>query len=248
MTPGPHEKTALRLGIIFVIWAVAWSFNPLDQKDWILENVLSALALLMLALTARRFPLSRISYFLIFVFLCLHEVGSHYTYALVPYNEWSEAILGRSINSIFGFGRNHYDRLVHFSYGLLLAYPIRELFYRVADVKGFWGHFLPLDITMSTSMLYELIEWGAAELFGGDLGAAYLGTQGDVWDAHKDMGLASLGALIAMIITALINSRLQRDFTQEFLASLRVKDRRPLGEDEIKRMIRVKRQDGDSVS
>ena len=98
----------------------------------------------------------------------------------------------------FAGGRNHFDRLVHFLYGLLLAYPIREMFLRIGNVRGFWGYFLPLDLTMSTSMLYELIEWAAAELIGGDLGAAYLGTQGDVWDAHKDMALASMGALIAM--------------------------------------------------
>ena len=77
------------------------------------------------------------------------------------------------------------------------------MFLRIGNVRGFWGYFLPLDLTMSTSMLYELIEWAAAELVGGDLGAAYLGTQGDVWDAHKDMALASLGALIAMTVTAL---------------------------------------------
>jgi putative membrane protein len=83
---------------------------------------------------------------------------------------------------------------------------------------------------MSTSMLYELIEWGAAEFFGGELGAAYLGTQGDVWDAHKDMALASLGALLAMVITALINRRLQRDFAFEWAESIRIKRKRPIGE------------------
>jgi len=122
---------------------------------------------------------------------------------------------------------------VHFSYGLLLAYPIREMFLRIGNVRGFWGYFLPLDLTMSTSMLYELIEWGAAEYFGGDLGQAYLGTQGDVWDAHKDMALASLGALIAMFITALVNWRMQRDFAAEWAESIRVKRRKPLGEEAI---------------
>jgi putative membrane protein len=106
---------------------------------------------------------------------------------------------------------------------LLLAYPIRELFLRIANVRGFWGYFLPLDLTMSTSMIYELIEWGAAEVLGGDLGAAYLGTQGDIWDAHKDMALASLGALIAMTVTALVNRHLQRDFALEWSESIRVK-------------------------
>jgi putative membrane protein len=136
-----------------------------------------------------------------------------------------------------GWERNHFDRSVHFLYGLLLAYPVREVFLRVADVRGFWGYFLPLDLTMSTSMMFELFEWGAAELVGGDLGMAYLGTQGDVWDAHKDMALASLGALIAMSLTAAINVRLQRDFAREWADSLRVKRVEPLGEYELRNML-----------
>jgi putative membrane protein len=86
-------------------------------------------------------------------------------------------------------------------------------------------------------MIYELVEWGAARLLGGDLGMAYLGTQGDVWDAHMDMALASLGALIAMSVTALININLQRDFAKEWNESLRIKGRFPLGEDQIRRFL-----------
>lgn len=206
--------------------------------DWLLENALVAVFLLAIAIGTRRFPLSRVSYTLIFLFLCLHETGAHWTYSEVPYNEWTRAIFGTSLNEMLGWQRNHFDRLVHFSYGLLLAYPIREIFLRVADVRGFWGYALPLDVTMSTSMLYELIEWAAAAGFGGELGVAYLGTQGDVWDAHKDMALASLGALVAMVVTAAINARLQRDFAREFWDSLRVKNPEPLGEEAIARMLR----------
>ncbi|MCP4727581.1 MAG: DUF2238 domain-containing protein, partial [bacterium] len=150
----------------------------------------------------------------------------------------------RTLNSIFGLERNHYDRLVHFNYGLLLAYPIFEIFHRIAHVRGFWAYFLPLDITMSTSMLYELIEWGAALVVGGELGQAYLGTQGDIWDAHKDMGLASLGALIAMVITIGISKYLQEDFVQEWRKSLSVKERRPLGEYIIKKLLKDRKQAG----
>jgi putative membrane protein len=164
-------------------------------------------------------------------------VGSHYTYAEVPYDQWFQSLTGTTINELFGWERNHFDRLVHFSYGLLLAYPIREMFLRVVNVKGFWGYFLPLDLTMSTSMLYELVEWAVAIVLGGDLGMAYLGTQGDIWDAHKDMALASLGALIAMIIVVMINRAIQRDFAQEWVDSLKVKHQAPLGEDEIARMM-----------
>jgi putative membrane protein len=206
---------------VYAAWWVAMAIKPLDRSDWLLENVLVILAVGLLVGTYKSFPLSRVSYTCIFIFLMLHTLGSHYTYAKVPYQEWFP---------IFEGGRNHFDRLVHLMYGLLLAYPIREMFLRIGNVRGFWGYFLPLDLTMSTSALYELIEWGAAEFFGGELGAAYLGTQGDVWDAHKDMLLASIGALIAMVVTALINRHMQRDFANEWADSIRVKRKRPLGE------------------
>lgn len=222
--------------IYFVVWTVL-AINPSHRTDWMLENVLVVFAVIAVASTYRIFPLSRISYFLLFLFLCLHAIGAHYTYAEVPYQEWLHRI-GVATDTD---GRNHFDRLVHFSYGLLLAYPIREMFIRIATVRGFWGYFLPLDLTMSTSMLYELTEWGAAELFGGDLGIAFLGVQGDVWDAHKDMALASIGALIAMSVTAAINYSIQRDFAEEWADSLRIKSRKPLGEREIKRLLRKRR-------
>lgn len=232
-----HRAYLLVLAIIFAIEWIFLAISPHDRADWALENVLVVVFVILLAATYRNFPLSRISYTLIFVFLMLHEVGAHYTYSRVPYDEWTQGLFGFSLNALLGFERNNFDRLIHFCYGLLLAYPIREVFIRVAEAKGFWGYFLPLDLTMSTSMMFELFEWGAAELFGGDLGMAYLGTQGDIWDAHKDMALASLGALIAMTLTAMINIRLQRDFAKEWNESLAVKGRLPLGEDEIKRLM-----------
>ena len=216
------------LAIVYAIWWALMAISPNDRSDWLLENVLVFAAVGVLVYTHKAFPLSRVSYTCICVFLALHALGAHYTYAEVPYQDWLPFLAG---------GRNQFDRLVHFSYGLLLAYPIREMFLRIGNVRGFWGYFLPLDLTMSTSMLYELIEWGAAEAFGGDLGAAYLGTQGDVWDAHKDMALASLGALIAMLITAAVNRRMQRDFANEWAESIRVKRKKPLGEDAIVKSI-----------
>ncbi|MCE7903725.1 MAG: DUF2238 domain-containing protein [Gammaproteobacteria bacterium PRO9] len=228
-----HRKYVLTLLALLILLWLPLAVDPFDRKDWLLENVLLALALVLLVSTYRRFPLSRASYTLIFLFLCLHTVGAHYTYAEVPYDEAWRALTGRSFNELVGWQRNNFDRVVHFSYGLLLAYPVREMFLRVAGVRGFWGYFLPLDLTMSTSMLYELVEWGAAELFGGDLGIAYLGTQGDVWDAQKDMALASLGALLCMCIVAWINSRIRRDFAREWNESLRVKNAQPLGEYEF---------------
>lgn len=233
-----HRRYLLILAIVYLAVWIGLAIDPSYRHNWMLENALVVVFVALMALSYKRLVLSRNSYTLIFLFLCLHAVGAHYTYAEVPYNAWFGGVAGKTLNEVMGWERNHFDRLVHFSYGLLLAYPVREMFLRVANVRGFWGYFLPLDLTMSTSMMFELFEWGAAEAFGGDLGMAYLGTQGDMWDAHKDMALASLGALIAMIITASINAYLKRDFAREWIESLRVKHERPLGEDEIARMLR----------
>lgn len=236
MTARPRRYLLVLTAIFAIEWIIL-AIDPVDRWDWALENALVAVFAIVLLVSYRRLMLSKLSYTLIFVFLCLHEIGAHYTYSQVPYDVWFEALTGSTLNGLLGWERNHFDRLVHFLYGLLLAYPVREIFLRVANVRGFWGYFLPLDLTMSSSMIFELFEWGAAELVGGDLGMAYLGTQGDVWDAHKDMALASVGALAAMVATAIINIRLQRDFAREWAESLRVKRAEPLGEHEIKRLL-----------
>lgn len=239
-----NRQWFLVLGTFFLLVWAALAVAPLDRKDWALENALVILIVPVLVLSRKQLPLSRISYTTIFLFLCLHEVGAHYTYAKVPYDVWFNGLTGSTLSGLLGFERNHYDRLVHFSFGLLLAYPIREVFLRVADVRGVWGYYLPLDVTMATSMLFELFEWGAAELFGGDLGVAYLGTQGDVWDAHKDMALAMFGAVITMLLTAAVNVALQRDFARELADSLKVKRHAPLGEEEIAKMLQERHDHG----
>jgi putative membrane protein len=225
------------LGVLLAAQFVVLGWNPVSRSTWALENALSVALVAALALSHRAFPLSRLSTLLLFAFLTLHGIGAHYTYSLVPYDELWRAVSGASLNDALGLERNHYDRLVHFCYGLCFAYPIRELFLRVADVKGVWGYLLPLDVTMSTSMIYELIEWGAAVTFGGDLGQSYLGTQGDVWDAHKDMALATLGAVVAIAITFAVNAALRRDFARELAESVRVKHPEPLGEEALDRLL-----------
>jgi len=233
-----HKNYFLTLSLIFLVEFIILSISPHDRSDWMLENFLVVIFAIIMVLSYRKFPLSRISYTLIFIFMILHEIGAHYTYALVPYDELLMSYFNFSLNEFMGWERNHFDRLVHFMYGLLLAYPVKELYCRVAKAEGFWGYFFPLELTMAASMTYELIEWGASVVFGGDLGMAYLGTQGDIWDAHKDMALASLGALIAMTITLLINMRIQKDFKEEWKSSLSIKSNVPLGEDEISRLIK----------
>lgn len=231
MTARRPTRYPLALLALFLAFATALGIRPWYRDDWLLENVLTVVGLAILVLSYRRMPLSRLSYTLIFVFLVLHEVGSHYTYSKVPYDAWFERLTGEPLSPRLGLTRNHYDRLVHFAYGLLMAYPFRELFVRVAEARGFWGYFLPLDVVLSSSLAYELIEWGAASIMANEeLGQAYLGMQGDVWDAHKDMLLAAAGAVLALVVIAAVQRALDRDFQREWAESLRVKDPRPLSE------------------
>ncbi len=233
-----HQRYFLILSVIFLVEFLILAIFPYDRSDWALENVAVLIFAIIMAWTYKRFTFSRISYTFIFIFMCLHEIGAHYTYSRVPYDVFLIRHFGFSLNENMGWTRNHYDRLVHFLYGLFMAYPFREVYCRITYGKGFWGYFFPLLFTIAASFTFELFEWVAAEIFGGELGMAFLGTQGDVWDAHKDMGLAALGAVVAMIITAGINIQLQKNFFREWKNSLKIKRKKPLGEDEIERMLK----------
>lgn len=183
---------------LFGLWFAGLALRPVDRSTWLLENALVVLALVVLWFIRHVFTLSRRASLLLFVFLCLHEVGAHYTYSKVPYDRWLDALTGHTLRELFDFERNHYDRLLHFSGGLLLAPILRELFLKTSRLGDFGARVAALGAVMSASMVYELIEWGAGVLLGGDSAAAYLGTQGDQWDAHKDMALATLGSLITL--------------------------------------------------
>ena len=228
-----YDGTVRTLAALLAALWVLLGIRPKYRDVWLLENAPFVALMVVLVLLHRRMRLSRFSYLLIFFFCCLHLVGAHYSYAETPYDGWVGAVFGTELGEAFGWERNHYDRFVHLCYGLLLAYPVRELFLRVADVRGFWGYFLPLDVVMSTSMIYELLEWAAAVVFPAGPSRSYLGDQGDRWDAQKDMALAASGALIAMCATALVNWRMRRDFAREWRESLRVKRAKPLGEEAV---------------
>jgi putative membrane protein len=235
-----NRRYLLILTVLFALWAGALGIAAWDRHAWVLQNILIAVAVGALALSRRRMSFSRVSYTLIFLFLCLAEVGAHYTYPKTPYDDWFQALTGHSFDAWAGWDRNNFDRIVHFAYGFLLAYPVREIFLRVAQVRGFWGYALPLDVVMSTSMIFELIEWVTAEVFAGG-NQAFVGAQGDVWDSHKDMALASLGALLAMCITAGLNAYFHRDFAREWNESLRVKLREPVDPDGVAWLLHRKR-------
>jgi putative membrane protein len=199
-TPTASPRFVLGLLVAFTAIWTALALAPWYREDWLLENVLVFIALPLLAWGYRTLPFTRSTYACLFAFLVLHEIGAHYTYSEVPYDRAFEAVTGASFNALLGWERNHYDRVVHFLYGLLVTPAAIEILQARATPRGLWRWLLPVCFMMSHSVLYETIEWFAAEVFGGDLGQAYLGTQGDVWDAQKDSLLATAGSLLAVIL------------------------------------------------
>ena len=191
---------AALLAAFAALW-IALAIAPWYRQDWLLENVIVLVAVPMLVWNYRRLRLSNFAYTCLFVFLVLHEIGAHFTYSEVPWREWFQA-LGRG-EPAAAAGRNHYDRFVHFSYGLLVLPAVWELIEARMSPQGVWRWLMPVFFVMSHSVIYEMIEWIAAVVFGGDLGVAYLGTQGDEWDAQKDMALATAGAVLGTILVAL---------------------------------------------
>jgi len=194
------DRTAILQRVLWALYAAlcVWlAFDPVDRQTWLLENVLVVLVGVLAFGLRRRFTLSHASLFGLWLFLVLHAVGAHFTYSQVPYQA--------AVQTFFGLGadRNHYDRLVHFAGGLLLTEMLRELLAQAFRPTALGARVFAVSMAMAVSVVYELIEWGAAALFGEDTGAKYLGSQGDVWDAQKDMALASLGACLAMLASAL---------------------------------------------
>ena len=152
--------------------------------------------LLVLIFTFRWFKFSNISYTLIFIFAILQTIGAHYTYSLVPI-DW--------FTNFFGFERNHFDRIVHFSFGFLLAFPFREFLIKSSELKTqFWTFYFPVEMAFATGAVYEIIEWLYAINSAPEAGHAFLGSQGDMWDAQIDMFLAGIGAIISMLITFIV--------------------------------------------
>jgi putative membrane protein len=222
--------------LLITLFAIVWTWaaiDPVFPHDWLLENYLVFIFVPIILLTGRYFKLSNFSYTLITLFMLMHVIGSHYTYAEVPF--------GRTLQQWFGAERNMYDRLVHFSFGLLLAYPLREVFIRVAKTRGVWAYWFPLELVMAFSCAYEILEWLVADQVAPSAGLAFLGAQGDIWDAQKDMAVAAIGAMVAMALTALLNWLLDPNFARELRASLKIeRGDRPLGEVALGELLRAR--------
>lgn len=185
-----------------VLFWIGMSFSPVDGHNWVLSSILPALLVACLVATHRTCPLSDGSYALIALFLTLHMIGAHYTYAQVPFGQWLE--------SAFALSRNPFDRVVHFCFGLLLTYPLLEVFLRLANVGGALASYLSVMTPLGLSGLWEVLESWVARVVSPQLGDAYLGSQGDVWDAQKDMAAAMAGSLLCLLAVTAVRSLRQR--------------------------------------
>ena len=186
----------LVIGAAVLVWS---GITPHDRTTWWLEVAPVLIAVPVLALTRKRFPLTALAYRLIFIHAVILMVGGHYTYARVPLGFWAQ--------ELFGLARNHYDRIGHLAQGFIPAVIAREILIRTSPLKG--GKWLPVIVTsicLAISAFYEFIEWWAA-LLGGSAATDFLGTQGDVWDTQWDMFLAFCGAILAMALLSRLHDR-----------------------------------------
>jgi len=195
------------LGAAILVWS---GIRPHDTTTWILEVFPIAIGLPILIATRKRFPLTRLTYYLIFLHAVILMVGGHYTYARVPLGFW--------VQDLFGFARNHYDRLGHFAQGFVPAIIAREVLLRNTPLRQRgWLFFIVTSICLAFSAFYEFIEWWSAML-GGDAATDFLGTQGDVWDTQWDMFIAFIGAIVAQLTLARVQDRELKEQRFERLA------------------------------
>lgn len=191
-----RRLTVVTLLVWYIVFSIAMAIHPASRQFWIAANVLPILFVIVLALTHSFLPLSTRSYVLIAIFLTLHTIGVHYTYSRVPFGSWLQHALHSD--------RNQFDRIVHFSFGFLLTYPLEELFRLTSLVRGWLVYYLPVMTILGLSGLWEILESWAARLFKPDLGLTFLGSQGDIWDAQKDMTSAFYGSLVCMTLIVLV--------------------------------------------
>jgi putative membrane protein len=192
-------REPLLLLLVGAVLLVLSGIGPHDRTTWWLEAAPILIAVPILALTARRFPLTPLAYRLIFVHALILMLGGHYTYAEVPAGSWMKDALG--------LARNPYDRLGHFAQGFVPAIVVREILIRRSPLRrGKWLTLLVGSVCLAISALYELVEWWAA-LIGGEAADAFLGTQGDQWDTQWDMFVALLGAVTALLVLSRPHNR-----------------------------------------
>ncbi|WP_227430532.1 DUF2238 domain-containing protein [Psychrobacter sp. I-STPA6b] len=204
--PKPFNCTVYTSVIIVLLMMGLASINPLEWSSYLLHQAGTVIVLIGLLLAYRYLAVKTSSFVLACGFLLVHIIGARYLYSYVPYDDWLHAIFGIKLNDIMGWQRNMYDRLVHFCYGLLLFAVMRDITRSLfPSLNSKQCIAIVLMVNMSSSMLYELFEWGIAIGLSPEDAERYNGQQGDMWDAHKDMALALLGGIVGLCVSTVIS-------------------------------------------
>ena len=188
-----QHKLLLLLTVAMVLSCIGAPY----PREMYLQHSPTVFLLFFLPWITRRYPISRAGFTCLVVFMLFHTLGARYIYSYVPYEQWGERLIGVSLRETFGFRRNHYDRVVHFLFGLLWTLPVWEVLMRYFRVTPRLALYFAVEFVMAASMLYEVFEWGLTMVLSPDDANAYNGQQGDMWDAQKDMALAMVGAVMA---------------------------------------------------
>jgi putative membrane protein len=198
--PGHARNAAVLLVVLLVICAASAYAPPAGRFSWILEVGPGLAGVAVLAGIYRRFPMSMFVYVCVFIHVLILNYGGIYTYAHTPLGNWAR--------DAFDMSRNHYDRVGHVALGFFPAFVIREVYLRVTPMKrGGWLFFTICSVALAIGAFWELIEWWTTLVVAGDVGQAFLGSQGDVWDAQWDMFLALVGAAVALPLLSGVHDR-----------------------------------------
>ena len=193
-------KYKISLTLFYFLFAIFMMSISRFGFEMYFNNIGSLFLFLIMILDIRTDTLGKKGFLGLIIFSVFHSIGACYLYSYVPYNDWILSLFNFDINEYFSFTRNHYDRLVHFLFGLLLFPSIKDLLikYNFSPVNLLFVTFLSIQ---TFSMIYELFEWLISILFTEGVAESYNGQQGDMWDAHKDMALAMLGSIFAWIFS-----------------------------------------------
>jgi len=200
-------KHYIALGLLLIAIVIS-AIQPLEFEAYLLHQAGTVFMLILLFVIFKKIGLDFLSFTFYLLFLLIHIIGAHYLYSYVPYNDWIQQVFHFNLDQYMGWSRNMYDRLVHLAYGILL-YP---LIYRVFQVwlpsaKPFSLFLLVVQFAMASSVLYEFIEWAIAIGLSPEQAENYNGQQGDIWDAHKDMLLATIGAIFYGLLALMLPSK-----------------------------------------
>lgn len=195
---GPHIFKTTILSITFILITLS-CLSPIYPEQMFLQHAASIVVIALLIYDIKIKFLSKTAFTGIIVFLLLHALGARYIYSMVPYNEWTKALFGVELNEMMGWERNHYDRLVHLLFGLIIfpfAYEWSKKKFKINTTAALVIGWLMIQ---TYSLVYEVFEWLLTLFLSGEQAKNYNGQQGDQWDAHKDMALAMIGSTISFI-------------------------------------------------